>query len=188
MAWKEKNYHLKSVCPMLTHNGQGVDPLNKFTKALKILTSKRIKTDEDLREIARIEFLSGLYMGENGPILPAENVESMLTAAAKKFKEGNLAKSGMYVKSDADLIYEGSKNPEEMFLDDSFRDTRGVAIKGRNRIMRTRPIYPKWEAIVTIVYEDTVVNGSRIDEWMHTAGTFIGLCEMRPRLGRFEII
>ena len=187
MAWKEKTYHLKSVCPMLTHNGQGVDPLNKFTKATKLITKKRVKTDEDLNEIARIEFLSGLYMGPDGPILPAQNLESMLTVAAKKFKEGNLAKSGMFVKSDAVLIYEGSRNPEEMFLDDNLRDTRSVALNGRSRIMRTRPIFPKWEADVMIAYEDSVVNGSRIDEWMKTAGAVIGLCELRPRLGRFEV-
>jgi len=169
------------------HNGQGVDPLNKFSKAMKLISGKRNKTEADYEEMARIEFMSSLYMGPDGPVIPQANMEATLISAAKKFKEGNQAKSGMYVKGNATLTYDGSKNPEEMFLDDNIRDTRAVAIQ-RAKIMRTRPIFHEWEADVTVVYEDGVINGSRIDEWMRTAGTVIGLCEMRPRMGRFEII
>lgn len=187
MAWQEKTYHLKSTCPMLMHNGQGVDPLNKFSKALKLITGKRGKTDADFEEMALIEFQSSLYMGKDGVVIPQSNIEAMLIAAAKKFKEGMQAKSGMFVKGDSALIYEGSKDPKKMFLDDNLRDTRAVAIQ-RAKIMRTRPIFHEWEAEVTVCFEDGVVNGGRIDEWMHTAGTVIGLCEMRPRMGRFEVI
>jgi hypothetical protein len=187
MSWQEKTYHLKSTCPLLMHNGQGIDPLNKFSKALKAISGKRGKTEADHLEMSRIEFLMGLYMGPSGPIMPQANLEAALIKAAMKFKEGNLAKSGMYVKSDAILIYDGSKVPDEMFLDDRFRDKRNVRV-GMASIMRTRPIFHEWEADVTIVYEDGVVNGSRIDEWIATAGILIGLCELRPRLGRFEIV
>jgi hypothetical protein len=185
--WKEKSYHLKSSCPLLMHNGQTADPLNKFARAMKEVSSKRGKTEADYEELAHIEFLASLYMGETGPILPATNIEAMLIAAAKKFKEGNQAKAGMYVKDNAPLVYDGPTNPEEMFLDDRFRDTRAVVIQ-RNRVMRTRAIFKRWEADVTVVYEDTVINESRVDEWMKTAGNIIGLLEMRPRLGRFEVV
>lgn len=153
---------------------------------MKLVSGKRGKTEADYEEMAHIEFLASLYMGDDGPVLPASNFEAMLIAAAKKFKEGNQAKAGMYVKDNAALIYEGSKDPEKMFKDESMRDTRAVAIQ-RNRVMRTRAIFHEWEADVTVVYEDTVINENRVDEWVKTSGNIIGMCEMRPRYGRFSI-
>lgn len=185
--WKEKSYHVKSSCPMLMHNGQTADPLNKFSKALKEVSGKRGKTEADFAEMARIEFLASLYMGEDGPVIPNFVWEAALIGAAKKFKEGNQAKAGMYVKDNSALIYVGSKDPDKMFLDENLRDTRPVAIQ-RNKVMRTRVIFREWEADVMITYEDTVTNESRVDEWIKTAGNIIGLCEMRPRMGRFEVV
>lgn len=168
------------------HNGQTADPLNKFSKAMKLISGKRNKTEADYEEMAKIELLASLYMGQDGPVLPASNIEAMLIAAAKKFKEGNQAKAGMYVKDNPVLIYDGPKDPEALFKDEEFRDTRAVAIQ-RNRVMRTRAIFHEWEADVTVVYEDTVINESRVSEWVKTAGNIIGLCEMRPRYGRYEV-
>lgn len=185
--WIEKGYHLKSSCPMLMHNGQTADPMNKFSKALKQVTAKRTKTDEDREEMARIEFMAGLYMGEDGPVIPSGNLESMLIEGAKKTKEGNQAKAGMYVKEHAKLIYKGTKDPEKLYEDDYYRDTRSVVVQ-RSRIMRTRPIFRNWEADITVVFENTVTNESRVDDWVKIAGNIVGLGDMRPRMGRFEVL
>ena len=137
--------------------------------------------------MARIEFMASLYMGPDGPVIPQANLEAALIAAAKKFKEGNQAKAGLYVRENPAILYKGPKDPAKMFADENFRDTRAVAVQ-RNRVMRTRVIFREWAADVTVVFEDTVTNGSRIDGWMRTAGNIIGLCEMRPRYGRFEVV
>ena len=185
--WRSKTYRLKSSCPLIMHNGQLADPLNKFSKAMKQVSGKRNKTEADHEEMAHIEFLGGLYVGEKGPVLPTSMIEAALIGAAKKFKEGNQAKAGMYVADNAYLEYDGPKDPEELYKLDKFRDMRGVVIS-RSRIMRTRPIFSEWEATVTVSFEDTVINGGRIDEWVKTAGNIIGLGEMRPRYGRFEVV
>lgn len=185
--WQTKTYHLKSSCPMLVHNGQTADPMNKFSRAMKEVSGKRNKTEADFAEMAHIEFMASLYMGKDGPVIPQSNMEGALIAGAKKFKEGNQAKAGMYVANNVKLQYDGPKDPEEMFKDERFRDTRAVAIQ-RNRVMRTRCRFDEWEADVEVVYEDTVINESRVDEWVRAAGNLVGLCEMRPRLGRFEVV
>jgi hypothetical protein len=177
---------------MIVHNGQTANPLNKYNKMSKEISGKRNKTDADHEELAKIAFMSSLYMGQdkNGntvPVLPGANFEAMLIAASKKSKEGNLAKAGMFVDGNPVLIYEGSKDPEEMYKDERFVDTRAVAIQ-RARIMRTRALFSEWEADVTINYDDGVINESRIDLWLRTAGNAIGLCEMRPRFGRFDVV
>lgn len=185
--WKSKTYRLRSSCPFIMHNGQLADPLNKFAKALKPITSKRNKTEADHEEMAHIEFLGGLYMGEKGPVIPVSVIEAALIGAAKKYKEGMLAKAGMYVADNAYLEYDGPKDPEELYKLDAFRDKRGVVIHP-NRVMRTRPMFSKWEATIEVSYEDTVINEIRVDEWVRTAGNIVGFGEMRPRFGRFEVV
>jgi hypothetical protein len=187
MAWKNVTYHLKSTTPLLMHSGQGADPMNKYSKMLKEISGKRGKTDEDHEAMAKIEFMSALYMGPDGPVIPQSNLEAMIIAAAKKTKDGKSAAAGMSVQGNATMIYEGPKDPEKMYLDDNFRDSRAVRVMSA-RIMRTRPLFKEWEADVTVMFEDTVTNKTTVDQWMTTAGNLIGLCEMRPRMGRFEVI
>ncbi|MFH1118613.1 MAG: hypothetical protein V1775_02235 [Bacteroidota bacterium] len=189
MAWLEKTYHLKSSVEMMHHNGQLIDRLNPYAKALAKISAKKKKTDADYEEMAHIEFLGSLYIGADGePIVPQHMLSAMLVVAAKKFKEGNQAKSGMYVKDHAKLIYDGPKVPEEMYQEKSkrFVDRRNVRV-GQASIMRTRAIFAEWEIDVTVVYEDTIVDVSRIDEWFITAGHIVGLAEIRPQYGRFEV-
>jgi hypothetical protein len=54
-----------------------------------------------------------------------------------------------------------------------------------SRIMRTRPIFKEWAAIVEVEFEDSVINEEQVDRWVHAAGTQVGLCDWRPRCGRF---
>lgn len=184
MAWKTVSYQLKSVCPMIVHNGQTADPLNRFAKALKQVSSKRAKTDADFEEMARIEFMAGLYMGGDGPIIPATNIDSMLINASKKSKEGPLAKSGVFCAEHAVMQYDGPRTTDELWQDDRFRFSALVRV-GTARVVRMRPVFREWSAIVKLNIEESVVNPSRIDDWFSVAGTVIGLGDWRPQHGRF---
>ena len=187
MAWQTLNYQLTSDCPMLVHNGQTADPLNKWAKAMKAVSGKRKKTDADYEEMSRIEFLAGLYMGKDGPVIPARNVDSMLVNAAKKNREGPLAKSGVFCPRDANMDYDGPRTAEELFADERFRHVAIVRIQ-MARIARTRPVFADWSATVAVQIEDTVVNARQLDDWFHIAGTQIGLGDWRPQHGRFSAL
>ena len=50
---------IKGVSPLLLHNGQTANPLNKYARQLKAVSGKRNKTDEDFEAMAKIEFLAG---------------------------------------------------------------------------------------------------------------------------------
>lgn len=184
--WKEKEYQLRSVCPVLLHNGQTADPTNKLAKALKQISSKRAKTDADFEEMARIEFMAGLYMDKNGPVLPAENLTAMLIKAAKKRREGPAATSGMFVLEHASLEYEGPREAASLWEDEQYRHVALVVVQ-RNRIARTRPIFHEWSAVVKVTYEDELVNETQLDEWFDIAGAQIGIGDWRPRFGRFIV-
>ena len=88
--YKTLTTRVVGVAPLLMHNGQTADPLNKFAKAMKEIAGKRKKTEADLVELARIEYLAGLYMGPNGPVIPSVMLEAAITEGAKKAKNGKL--------------------------------------------------------------------------------------------------
>lgn len=184
MAWKEVTYRLTSVCPQIVHNGQTADPLNKWAKAIKKVSGKRSKTDADYEEMAHLEFLAGMYMGPNGPVIPAPNIDAMVLNAAKKTREGQLAKAGAFCIEDAAMEYDGPRDVEELWKDERFRHVAIVRV-GTARVARTRPVFKEWSAVVKINFEETVVNIAQIDQWMQTAGTQVGLGDWRPQHGRF---
>ena len=186
MAWQVAKYRLTSDCPMLFHNGQTADPLNKFAREMKKISGKRKKTDADYEEMARIEFYAALYMGPNGPVLPSKVIDAMIINAAKKNREGPLAKSGAFCKMDAPLEYDGPRAANELWSDERFRHVAIVRI-GQARIARTRPVFNEWSAVVEINYEETVINRAQLDAWMHVGGTQIGIGDWRPQHGRFSV-
>lgn len=186
MAWQTAKYKLTSECPMLVHNGQTADPLNKWSKALKAISGKRKKTDADYEELARIEFMAGLYMGETGPIIPAANVDSMVINAARKNREGKIAQSGAFCMKNAVMEYDGPRTADELWSEDRFRHVAIVRVQSA-RVARTRPVFNEWSAVVEISYEDSVVNKAQLDSWMHIAGTQVGLGDWRPQHGRFSV-
>lgn len=184
MAWKKIQYKLQSTCDMIMHSGQTADPLNQHAKALKQVSSKRAKTEADHIEMARIEFIAGLYMNKLGPVIPSGNIDAMLLAAAKKSKEGNFAKSGVFCAEHAQLEYDGPRDAKEMWELDDFRFAALVRV-GMARVMRMRPIFKEWSAIVTLNVDSSTINQDRVDEWFTVAGSVIGLGDWRPQHGRF---
>lgn len=185
MAWQVAKYELKSSCPMLVHNGRAANPLDRYAKMMKEVSSKRNKTDADYELLARIEFMAGLYMSKDGPIIPAQNIDAMLINAAKKVKEGMIAKAGVFCLEPALMEYDGPRDDEGLWADESFRHIALVRV-GTARVARCRPVFNEWSAVVTINYEDTVVNIGAIDRWFQLAGTQVGLGDWRPQWGRFS--
>jgi hypothetical protein len=186
MAWQKAEYKLTGCAPLLMHNGQLADPSNPIVKKIKEITGKRKKTDADIEEIAHLEFLGGLYLDANGPTLAADAIEATIIGGAKKFKEGMVAKSGMFVEDHASLEYDGPREPEELWATEEHRFSKAVRV-GQSKVMRMRPVFPKWESTITVSYEDSITNKSRVDDWITTAGQQVGLLEWRPRFGRFDV-
>lgn len=153
---------------------------------MKQISGKRLKTDADHRELSRLDFQSALYMGPEGPVIPAQNIEAMLIEAAKKKRQGVVAKSGLYCTQDALLLYDGPHEADALWEDEKFRHKAIVRVQNA-RLVRTRPIFPEWQATITLSFEDSVVNLAQVDEWIFIAGRMIGLGDWRPRHGRFSV-
>lgn len=185
MAWQKLQFRLTGDAPMIQHNGQTADPLNRFSKALKAISSKRKKTDSDLEELAHLEFLAGLYMSEDGPIIPPMVIDACIIDAAKKNRESVLAKSGFFTVGNSIMEYNGPRSAEELWKDDRFHLSVPVRVQTA-RVIRTRPIFNEWALVTNVQYEDSVVNAATVSGWFNIAGALVGLGDWRPRFGRFQ--
>ena len=73
----------------MLNNPQTVNPMNEYSKALKELTSKRTKTDDDQNEIFHLKFLASCYYNNKGQyFLPANMIAKSFEAGAKENKLG----------------------------------------------------------------------------------------------------
>lgn len=186
MAWQELKFKLTASAPLIMHNGQTADPTNKWSKAIKLISSKRTKTDSDFEEMSRLEFNAGLYMDENGPILPAFLIDALTVNGAKKSKEGQSAKSGCFCLQHSRLEYDGPRTASDLWANEDFHFSAIVRV-GMARVSRMRPIFHNWSAVVTLNVEDSLVNPARVEEWLTAAGTQIGIGDWRPQYGRFTV-
>ncbi|GEP00641.1 hypothetical protein MHA02_30280 [Methylobacterium haplocladii] len=174
------------MSPLVMHNGRLANPLDSFAKALKAVSGKRGKTDADFEEMARIEFLGGLYVGDDGPCIPGELIEAVLIAAAKKNKRGMQAKAGILSDGNHRVEYHGPRGAEELWADDRFRLVAGVRV-GQARVMRTRPIFREWSSEIFVDFLPGQLNRADVAGMVRTAGTIVGIGDWRPRFGRFTV-
>lgn len=174
--------------PLMMHADTLANPLNASTKLHKELTSKRKKTEEDHLAIARSEFLSGCYWSaRDGFYIPGQNFDATFLAGAKLQKLGTHWKRGALVlENKVKLLHAGPSTPEALWEDESFRDCRGVKV-GTAKIMRYRPIFLEWAAELTLTVNTDVLNLQEAKKAIEDAGALIGVCEYRPRFGRFEV-
>ena len=131
MKFKRAKFKVTGVTPLMHNNPQTVNPLNDYAKKLKVLTSKRTKTEDDLEEISHIKFLSCLYQNQDGVyIIPAEHFERSIINSAKERKLGKKFEQSFHIFSDVALDFKDKdKTPEELYQIGSYVDIRIVGIK-----------------------------------------------------------
>src|SRR5688572_3188384 len=185
--YQELNVVLTGVSPLMCHNARLCNPMDALVKQIKVLTSKRKKTDEDLLAIARLEFEGGLYLNAKGaPILPGLMIESCVVNGAKKSKKGTAFKSALFCGNDPEIKYPGPKTVEELWAAGSYTDTRPVVVQ-RSKLMRTRPIFKEWSIAAELQYDSEQIDLSDVLEAIKNAGVYCALGDYRPRFGRFEM-
>ena len=182
--YKSISLTIEGAVPLLMHNGSMADPLNQFPREIKKISGKRDKTEADHEEIGRLEFLGSLWLSGGAPCIPGEAIEAAIVAGAKKKKRGNQAKAGIICPDMYPLIYDGPRDPLELWADERFRLRVGAKV-GQARIMRTRPRFDNWKCNIKIEFMPSLLNESEVRDIAETVGLIIGIGDWRPRFGRF---
>lgn len=182
---------LQGVSPLLCHNGQTADPRNTYAKAMKAVSGKRKKTDADYDELARLEWLAGLYRIDGDLVIPDYVIESAMIKGAMKSKRGPQAKCGLFFTEHASLEFDGKPDTitddtlSGMFESGGFTHTIGVKV-GMAKVMRTRPVFRNWNITITAQYDPDVLNMRDVEEIAIDAGKLVGIGDWRPKHGRFN--
>lgn len=176
--------------PLLMHDPQLSDPDNKWVKLIKELTDKRKKTEQDRREIERLEWFGGLVLDPltGQPSVKTAAIRKCLIGAGTISKQGKsigraLSFSDMFVP----LVYDGPKNIEELWLDTRFHCRLSVKI-GTARTMRMRPQFFPWSIECRANLLGEVIDFSDYNRIAELAGDAEGLGDNRINAyGRFTV-
>lgn len=176
----------KGTTPLIMHSCQCVNPLHKISIEMKKYTSKRKKTEEDLIKISDLEWEAGAYWKEGlGLYIPAENVEATLINGAKANRKGtDIEKycdvTDLYIP----FFYGEDLTKEELIASNEYRDVRVMTVM-RAKVIRTRPRFDQWEITFNLRYDESKIDLVTIINAMEYAGLYVGLCDSRPKYGKF---
>lgn len=173
--------------PLLCHNERLSDPLDPITMEIAKLSGQRKKTEAIYLEMARLEFVGGLYYDETlGPCVPTWNVVRCVQDGATRFKLGkDVVRAVIPVEQLTPIEYEGPRDIEGMWEDGRFVSRKGVGISGR-RVIRTRPSFSEWKVTAEVELDLDIMTPEKIDQCVISAGKYCGLGDNRPVFGRFH--
>jgi hypothetical protein len=171
---------------LLMHNARLSNPLDPAAKAVKKLTSKRNKTDDDYEQLAQVEWTGGLYYDEDaGPYMPADNIWRCLYDAAKKHKKGPRIKEGVLIATNVNPIaYHGPRDVKDLWADENFRHFSSAKV-GMQRVTRCRPQFRTWRTAADGVLDENVLDLDELRQIAEVGGQLVGIGDWRPRYGRF---
>lgn len=179
----------KGITPLIMHSCKCVNPLHPIAKELKKYTSKKNKTEEDLNIISDLEWKAGAYWDDEiGLYIPGENIEATIQNGAKANKKGKDIQKYVDVKD----LYIPFNYGENLTLDElvskyEYRDTRPMNVQ-RSKVIRTRPRFDQWNITFTLVYNEDKIDLDTIVNAIEYAGQYVGLCDSRPKYGKFVAI
>ena len=180
---------IEGLAALIQHNAQMVNALNPWTKAMKKITGKQKKTEDDLEEMARIEWMAGVYANPAGNVIVTSDIlEAAIRDAAKSCKRGagKVVQQGVIVEKDMILDFPDKKKTiEDLCLVPEYTDYRNVRVQ-QARIIRTRPIFHQWGGEFTVLYQN--IDKSDLVDYIKHAGMSVGICDYRPKYGRFAVV
>jgi hypothetical protein len=187
---KQTKISIRGTVPIVMHNGQLADPLNEHKLGLDRLTLHKKKTLELHKQISQAEWNGGLYLDEDGePCIPGDVLQANLIEGAKKFKLGKIAKGALVVDGNFKLIYKGPKTVDAMWKSGNHLLRVGMRNPSTGgRIMRSRPIFNDWSLNFTVLWDPEMLRDEKqLLEIAESAGA-VGLCDSRPRYGRYLVV
>ncbi len=174
------------ISPLIMHSCKCVNPLHPLSIEIKKITSIRKKTEEDQIKLSDLEWEGGLYWDDSiGLYIPAENIEATVREGAKARKKGKDIVRGFMCEDLKAPLDIGVKLTKDQLRDDyNYRDVRSMKVK-QARVMRTRPRFNTWNCTFLASYDENLLNFNDIRDAIEYSGQYVGLCDSRPKYGKF---
>lgn len=154
---------LRGTSPLLCHNPQMVDPECEYNRQIKTFTSKRKKTEDDIKQIEYLEWFGGIYTADiDGRVVvsqPTSKLRKCLVNAARITKQGKQIERAVITTAlHVPLLYDDAKQLPD--IDDELKRLQGESVYnsrlsvgiGNKRVMRVRPQFVRWAMVVPAVF------------------------------------
>ena len=167
--------------PLLCHNVQLADPDNEWAKAIKVITDKRKKTEDDRHAVEKLEWYGSLYTDPLVPglVMPTANVRKMLINTARITREGKDVERALgFFDFSVGLGYEGPRNIDELWNSGTCRSRLMVKV-GQSRVPRLRPAFLPWSLTVRGFLLEDVMDFEALVRVVERGGTSEGLGDAR---------
>lgn len=191
MAIQQAKIKITGISYLLQNNPQTVDPFNRFSKAMKVITKKKTgKTEDDLIELGNIETESKIYFDEVlGVYVPTRWLtEAICTGAFAVIKTGkDKMRGGIFaVEEKTKLTYKDMgkvKTITDVVINPVFRH-RALLPQGQVRIPKDFPIFKDWSFETVVEFDDSVVDFSGLKAVVERTAKYVGFGDFRPTFGR----
>jgi hypothetical protein len=176
---------------LIMNNARMANPLDPAAKSYKAASGKRQKTDADHEELFRLGHNGSMYHDADiGPYLPGDNIWKTLHEGAMKHKLGPKIKEGVIIITDVNPVaYKGPRDVDGLWANENFRFIN-MRVTGsgsrRVRVPFCRPIFREWLTEADGTYDDGIIDLAELQLIADTAGARVGICDWRPRYGRFS--
>jgi hypothetical protein len=181
---------LTGTSALIMNNARMANPLDPATKAYKAVSGKRSKTDQDLEAVFRLGHAGSMYHDSDvGPYLPADNIWKSLQEGGKKHRLGQKVTEGVILLTEVNpLAYRGPRDIGGLWADENFRFIN-MRVTGtgsqRKRVPFCRPVFRSWKTEADGTMDESILDLPELRLIAETAGARVGLCDWRPRYGRF---
>lgn len=184
---KTYNVEIENISPLLMHGSQALG-MDDESKAVKKKGGSALLGDEN-------EWKRTIYFDKGvGCYLPAGNIEAALVEASKQFKITGRAtatkffKSGVFITEDIlPILVDGKPILSLDKVEVDKRCVKNPSTGGRQ--LRYRAIFKKWRCSFSLmVSSDDYISGDLVKQVLDYAGMYVGLCDYRPRFGRFQVV
>lgn len=179
---------LTGTSPLVMHNRRLANPLDPIAKEIKKITSKRKKTEDDLLQIADLEWRGGIYSDPDlGVCVPTWNVLRSFEEAAKVTRQGRtIMRSVVMTDVNVPLQHDGPDDIDALWKDDRYRWYTDVGVQ-TSKLMRMRPIFPTWSCEVNAMLLTDVLDRDAFESIVAKAGLIEGIGDARKLgYGRYE--
>lgn len=182
------HFRLVGTSPLLCRNVRLADKDDPIVKAIDAITAKSNKTESDRREIALLEWRGGIYTSSRleGPVMPTRLILATFINTAKLSRLGaSVNRALSFTALDVPIIYEGTRDLEELIKCDEFHDRQAVGIKTA-KTMRTRPMFRSWMIEADAKLAEDLLDLEDLKRIVELAGMANGLADGRKiGYGRF---
>ena len=186
---------IEGETPLLIHNGRTSNPLDDYAKRMKLITSKRKKTEEDLEKLLDIQWNASLYWNDKiGLYMPVENLMAALHKACKKHKMGNNVSGFVFgEKLGFPILVKGHDNLETLAANKEYRFVKTVTIQ-RAKTLSCRAIFNEWKIRFNFTIDQELLSSDDVFMILTTMANRIGLGVWTPshqkpgNFGKFRIV